>query len=228
MEIVIDVLVISLYVFFGIKFLTSYYKNKKVKAKKPPEKSLNTSNTITLNMIRNQYFPSYLEYTDFFINDYMQEAFNIFLKLSPSMISSMTKAERRLVAIKTSINNPLQTEETVRDSINQIDVLLDEFIQVSHQMIEKLEEVIEKPHSEMTQVAISVEAVEAYMSAVNVFEDIINEHRVINREIHYKLMKKYPDLVEPFRVISGKITYLLFINLICYSNKIDENVFILK
>lgn len=186
---------------------------------------LSSTKGVLLSTIRNQYFPiEDIKNQSFFINDDMEEAFNVFLKLSPTMISTLTKADRRLVNLKAMIDSESLVETDLKHEIDSIDILLDQFIQVSHQMIEKLEEVISSNENNLSSSQISIDAVNAYMGAVNVLSDLTENHSVINYQTHYKLSKKYPNLVEPFRIIAGKITYLFFINLITYSNKIDENI----
>ena len=190
---------------------------------------INPSKGTTFSNIRNQYFP--IESIDFdscFIGEYMEEAFNIFLKLSPAMISTLTKADRRIINLKSIINNDSFSEDDVKNEIDNIDELLDLFIKVSHQMIEKLEEVTSASYSEISLSQVRPEAINAYIGSVNILTEIADNHSVINYEIHCMLLNKYPNLIEPFRIIAGKITYLLFINLISYSNKIDENLFISK
>lgn len=191
-----------------------------------PKRYLDPNRSVPFYKIRNQYFPTELKYKEFFIHENMEEAFNIFLKLSPSMISTLSKADRRIIAIKNLIDNPMTTEDQLRVEIDNIDKNLDVFVQVSHRMIEKLEEVISQVGAEMKPSKLESDAVEAYMGAVNVLVELTDDHSVINYQTHYKLVKMYPNLVEPFRVITGKMTYLFFINLISYSNKIDENLFL--
>ena len=227
-----NLIIFVFYLILGVLFTVHYVRvkikyNSIMNKSVPTKKYLDLSKGAALCAIRNQYFPvDYMNHRDFFINDYMEEAFNIFLKLSPSMISTLTKADRRLITFKSMIDNDMMTEADLKIEIENIDKLLDTFVQVSHQMIEKLEEVINNPHLDMSSSQLSSSAIEAYMASVNVLIELTDNHSDINYEIHYKLSKKYPDLVEPFRIIAGKITYLLFINLISYSNKIDENIFI--
>ena len=184
------------------------------------------SKDIPLSTIRNQYFPLELPSTDFFISSYLEETFNIFIHLVPSMISTLTKAERRILAIKSGIDNPQMTEEILESEITQIDVSLSEMIKVSHLMIEKLEEAVSQEHCDVATTNLDTAKVKAYMDSVNVLVDLTDNHAVINFEAHCKLIEKYPKLVEPFRVISSKFTYLLFINLISYSNRLDQNIFL--
>lgn len=219
------------YLILGVIYITHYVRVK-LKARTEMNKLLEQSKTvlsgtkgIPLSNIRNQYFPiEDITNQSFFINEYMEEAFNVFLKISPTMISTLTKADRRLVNLKSMVDNELLSETDLKHEIESIDMLLDQFIQVSHQMIEKLEEVISNNTASLSSSQISVDAVKAYMGAVNVLTELTDNHSVINYQTHYKLSKKYPDLVEPFRIIAGKITYLFFINLITYSTKIDENI----
>lgn len=210
----------------------AYYIGKKIQNRTPKNKDVNHNtklghgNIKALSDIRNQYFNIDEVQSDcFFIHSFMEEAFNIFLKLSPTMISTLTKADKRIVNINSMIDNELISEEDIKREIDAINDLLAYFIQASHQMIEKLEEVT-KSHPDLSPSQVSYDAVKAYMGAVNVFSELTNEHSRINYETHYKLMKKYPNLVEPFRVIASKITYIFFINLITFSSKIDRSLFI--
>ena len=177
-------------------------------------------------LIRNQYFPPEIKYSAFFINDHMLEAFNIFIKLSPSIINTMTKAERRMIAISSYIDNQLATEEMMLDEMYQLRDGINELISVSHVMLEKLEEVSELRSDNTMTTQVNPDAVKAYMSSVNVLMELTDNHSILNFETHNKLAKKYPNLVEPFLVMSGKLAYLFFVILISYSNHIDENLYV--
>ena len=185
----------------------------------------NSDKNISVCTVRNQYFPVELPSKDFFISSYMEETFNIFIKLAPSMISTLSKAERRILAIKSGIDNPIMTKALLISEINDIECSLNDMIKVSHAMIEKLEESVSKEHSDNSLSQLDPTAVRAYMDSVNVLVDLTDSHATINYETHSLLLDKYPELIEPFRVIVSKFTYLLFINLISYSNKIDQNLF---
>ena len=231
MDFFFNLFIFAFYLILGVLFIIRFLRNK-IKAcsnknnSVTPKKYLDPSKSTAFYLIRNRYFPTELEYKEFFINDHMEEAFNIFLKLSPSMISALSKADKRIITLKNLIDNPLITEDHLKNEIEDIDKILNAFIQASHQMIEKLEEVISQPHINSIPSKLSPEAVEAYMGAVNVLVELTDNHSIINHETHYKFAKKFPNLVEPFMLIAGKITYLFFINLITYSNKIDENLFL--
>ena len=220
------------YIIFIIVFAVQYIRlriieNELKKSVENNKKYLDLSNDASFTDIRSQSFIlERIKDKDFFINDYMEEAFNIFLKLSPAMISTLTKADRRLLSLKTMIENDMLFEADIKIEIETIDNLLDMFVKVSHQMIEKLEEVTSTSHLNISYSQLPRESVESYAAAVNVLLELADNHSDINYDIHCRLLNKYPDLIEPFRIISGKITYLLFINLISYSNKIDENVFL--
>lgn len=178
-------------------------------------------------LIRNQYFPENIEYTAFFINEHMLEAFNIFIKLSPNIISTLTKAERRMIAFRSSIDNPMMTEDMMLNEMYSLRDIINELIDVSHAMLEKLEDVsdIVTDNNIMTS-EVNPAVVEAYMSSVNVLMELTDNHSILNFETHNKLAKEYPNLVEPFLVMSGKLAYLFFVILISYSNHIDENLFV--
>ena len=186
------------------------------------------TSTVALDLIRNNYFPrDIITNNDFYINGFMVEVFNIFIRLSPSMISTLTKVERKMVSLKVEIDNPMLDEDIIKSEIENLDTILSELVKVSHSMIEKLEEQIVDIDSEIehTRIKLNSNTVQAYMNAVNILADLTDNHSILNYEIHAKLVTKYPDLIEPFRIISGKVTYLFFVNLISYSNKIDQNLF---
>ena len=181
-----------------------------------------------LHLIRNQYFPlEQLSNGDYYINSSMEEVFNIFLRLSPSIVSTLTKAERRMLNLKAMITDDMLKVDAIKSEIEYIDSILDELVKASHSMIEKLEEFI-NIDTEIAQPKISVnkDVINIYMNAVNILMDLTDNHSITNYEIHALLVEKYPELIEPFRIISGKITYLFFVNLISYSNKIDQNIYI--
>lgn len=229
-NIIMSVLYIIFISLFAIHYIKINRAANKDKDDSPARDSYITpSKGLSFSNIRNQYFPlECIDYDCCFISEYMEEAFNIFLKLSPSMISTLTKADRRIVNLKSLINNDSFSEVDIKNEIDNIDELLDLFIKVSHQMIEKLEEVASACYSDFSSSQVRPEAINAYIGSVNILSEIADNHSVINYEIHCMLLNKYPNLIEPFRIIAGKITYLLFINLISYSNKIDENLFIYK
>ena len=217
---------------FGISIYHFIKGNKKHKlkcAKDDKDKTSSSINVTALDLIRNQYFPrDVFTDNDFYIHGFMAEVFNIFTRLSPSIISTLTKVERRMIALKVVIENPMIDENFIKTEIENIDTILNELVKASHSMIEKLEEysIDINPEIEHNKVKLNSDAVRAYMNAVNILADLTDNHSILNYEIHAKLVTKYPDLIEPFRIISGKVTYLFFVNLISYSNKIDQNIFI--
>ena len=155
----------------------------------------------------------------------MEEVFGIFIKLSPSMIATLTKADKRILTFKKLIADPLVTEDDIRKEIESVNELLDALIKTSHSMIEKLEDLIVKDRLDDSVVWMDPDIIRVYTQSVNTLTELTNNHSIINFEIHNRLVDKYPNLVEPFRIIAGKITYIFFINLISYSNKIDENLY---
>ena len=223
-----NIFVFSLYVILGIVFAVKYVISK-INLKREIRKSKPSNNTIMVStpfyLIRSQYFPDDLTYNAFFINAHMEEAFNMFIKLIPSIIETLTKADKRILTLKPLIEDTTTSEEEIREEITRIDHILDELIKVSHSMIEKLEEVITKDRSDPSPTWMDPEVIQVYTEMVNTLTELTNNHSIINFEIHNKLAPKYPDLVEPFRIIAGKITYIFFISLISYSSKLDENLF---
>lgn len=226
----VNIFVIALYIILGIVFGIKYLISR-INLKKELEKSNRsiTGNDIIVStpfyLIRSQYFPDDLKYNAFFINANMEEAFNIFIKLIPSIIETLTKADKRILSLKPWIEDSATSEEELREEITKIDNILDELIKVSHSMIEKLEEVITKDRSDPSPVWMDPEMIQVYTQMVNTLTELTNNHSIINFEIHNQLAPKYPELVEPFRIIAGKITYIFFISLISYSSKLDENLF---
>jgi len=226
-----NIIMIIMYFIFILLIGFQYLKRKNPNISHDKEYRINERNDsvlgIPLNLIRNQYFPyDKLPDRDFYITSFMQEVFNIFLKLSPNMISTLSKVERRMVGLKVAIDNPISNDEHIKSEIEYLDNILDEMVKVSHSMIEKLEEHILDDQPNQVKVYLSKDMVQLYMNAVNLLMDLTDNHAMLNYEIHGKLVNSYPDLVEPFRIISGKVTYLFFINLISYSNKIDENLYL--
>ena len=223
-----DIIILVIYATLGIllifNFLSSKFKWTFFKDRK--HRVTASSRNVPLSKIRNQYFPNEIPSNDFFITSYMEETFNIFIRLAPSMISTLSKAERRILAIKSGIDNPQMSAELLESEIDLIEVNLNEMIKVSHLMIEKLEAAVSNEHSESVTTSLDASAVKAYMDSVNVLVDLTDNHATINFETHCRLVDKYPALVERFRVISSKFTYLLYVNLISYSNRIDQNIFI--
>ena len=181
---------------------------------------------IPFYLIRNQYFPTEMEYTDFSIKKNMEDVFNIFIKLSPSMISTMTKAEKRILLFQGMLNSEDVTEDMLASELHSINNVLKELTKVSHVMIEKMEEVMMINDNSIPQgeCKLDPDVVYAYTKSVNALVDLTNKHSAINLQTHNILAKKYPKMVEPFLVIAGKVTYVFFINLISYSNKIDKNI----
>lgn len=209
--------------------LFRYFKSRKniIYKDNTPINETGIANGTPFNLIRNQYFlyDQPLENT-FYINSFMKEVFNIFIKLSPSMISTLTKVERRMVGLKVAIDNPVANEEYIKGEIDYLNSILDELVKVSHSMIEKLEEHIVSDSTNSSKIQIPNDTIQLYTNAVNILMDLTDNHAMLNYEIHCRMVNSYPELVEPFRIISGKVTYLFFINLISYSNKIDENIII--
>lgn len=223
-------MIIAIIYFILILYIIVYnIKNRFNRKNKKSYKNNNEySKSIPLSEIRKQYFPSKIDCTDFYISEYMEEVFNIFLKLSPSMISSLNKAEKRILSIKKIMDDPDSDKKYLKEEFKYVDKILNEFIKVSYEMIETFEKNIFSSHSQIRYTKVTKEAVETYIDAVNVLVRLVEDHNIINYEIHTKLKQSYPELIEPFQLIMSKITYLFFINLITYSNKIDENVFLYK
>jgi hypothetical protein len=233
MQDIFHLIMIILYALFLIAIGVFYVKNNiGLKNKYSNKYAINVKKTsmrddTPLSLFRNQYFLcEHVPDNEFYINAYVNEVFNIFIKLSPSMISTLTKVERRMVGLKTAIENPMANEDYLKAEIEYMDSALDEMVQVSHSMIEKLEENLICNQTDQTKIQLNREAIHLYMNAVNLLMDLTDNHAMINYEIHNRLLNAYPELIDPFRIISGKMTYLFFINLISYSNKIDENIFI--
>ena len=164
-------------------------------------------------------YPSYNAY---------EEAFNIFIKLTPSLITTLTKAERRMIALRSCIDNPMMTEEMLLQEMHKLRESINALIDVAHTILEKLDDVSEIRNDNILTTEVNAETVKAYMSSVNLLMELTDNHSFLNFDTHNKLAKDYPKLVEPYLVMSGKIAYLLFIVLISYSNHIDENLFVYK
>ena len=113
----------------------------------------------------------------------------------------------------------LQEMYNLRESVNEL-------IKVSHIMLEKLDDVSDIHSDNVMTTQVNPDAVKAYMSSVNVLMELTDNHSILNFETHNRLAKDYPNLVEPFLVMSGKLAYLFFVILISYSNHIDENLFV--
>ena len=208
--------------------MVRYYKVRLRLKEIESKKTIDINRYIPLNSYRTQYFPSEIKYKAFFIYKSIEEAFNIFIKLSPSIISTLSKADRRITEFGNEIDNPLVTVDMLRNEINEIDIILTEFVSVSYRMLEKMNECgIDKINEDNYNInEVDSKLIQAYMSAVNTFKDLSDTHSSLNSTIHNKLLDKYPDLVEPFRSATDKVVYILFINLVSYSNKLDENIFV--
>lgn len=200
---------------------------KKIKLIFRKKKKCRMSSYVSYSTIRNQYFDlDDMKDTTSCITEYIYEAFNIFLKLSPSVISTITKADKRLLMLKTLSEKEDSTQEALSIELDNINSLLDRLIEVSHEMIKRLEEILENPDDNLRTLELSPESVKTYMESVNLLNDLVSNHSGINYDIHYIFYSEYPDLVDKFRIVSGKITYVLFVFLISYSIKIDENTYL--
>ena len=229
-ELLICILYVIIILSIIIKYIVSKASSKHLSIysshKHHSENIVDPTRATPMYLIRNQYFPDDVEYTAFFINDNMLEAFNIFIKLSPSIISTLTKAERRMIAFRSSIDNPMMDEEMMLHEMYTLKDPVNELINVSHIMLEKLDTVSDIHSENIMTSQVNPDAVKAYMSSVNVLMELTDNHSILNFETHNLLAKEYPNLVEPFLVMSGKLAYLFFVILISYSNHIDENLFV--
>ena len=229
-DLVICILYSVIIISILVKYLKSKSKPKKLSiysnSKHNRENIADPTRATPMYLIRNQYFPDNIEYTAFFINDHMLESFNIFIKLSPSIISTLTKAERRMIAFRSSLDNPMMDEEMLLHEMYNLRDIINELIKVSHVMLEKLDDVSSLSIDNIATSQVNPDAVKAYMSSVNVLMELTDNHSILNFETHNRLAKEYPNLVEPFLVMSGKLSYLFFVILISYSNHIDENLFV--
>ena len=229
MDLVINLIIIVAYAVVIVAFLINHIKVFKTDKDRDADNIENhdpADHSVPFYLVRNQYFPT-MEYSVFFINEFMVEAFNIFINVVPTMISTLSKAERRVSAIRTEIGNKNINEEDIRDELKEINPILTELMEASHSLIAKLEEVSSNvTENNITQVQLDPKSVEIYTSAVNMLMQLTDDHSLINSSIHLKLAEVYPDLVTPFRVVSGKLAYTYFVLLITYSNKLEENIFI--
>lgn len=227
------VLKITLILIYGILFIF-FIRNIILK-----NKSTSDANTIStegedfdkgipLYMFRDQYFPEDIKYTACFINNFADEAFNIFIKISPSMILTLTKIEKRMLIIRNNLASSNFNKENIQAEIDAINKNLDYLISASNTMMEKMKNIFTNANSYISTLKINNDLLDGYIDSVNLLVELRDNYNVINYEVYSKISSKYPELVDSFIEVSSKITYLLYINLITCTSRIDKNIYLFK
>ncbi len=180
-----------------------------------------------LSFFKNSRFQSDMCYKAFFIHPNVQESFNIFIKLAPDILLTISKADKRFNELIIQASDSYIDKAVILSELNEIDNLLIKFVDATHSILKKMHldqiNILNENHD---VIRIEPDLIYLYIDLINTFYELSDSHSDINCILLAKLLDKYPDLTWDYINTTSKIIYILYINIITYSNMLNENIFI--